>query len=151
MNLEQAFNTYYQELVYYGRKIIDNKPVVQDIVTDVFVALKNPQIDGLRFYLYRSVKNRCLNYLEHIKAKGTKDIESCVLSEEMAQIEFDFYKKMHEAVTQLKGAEKEVVDLLLQGKETAEVARILNKSIDNVRSIKRYAINRLRKTVLIVA
>lgn len=153
MNLEQAFNAYYKELVYFGNKMVANREAAEEIVADVFVALKNPEIDGIRFYLYKAVKNRCLNYLESIKSKKGKIVE---LSgdewvEATTMIEVDYLKAMHAAIRQLKGTEKQVIDLLIEGKPIPEVALALNKSVDNVRSIKRHAINRLRKDISIVA
>lgn len=149
MNLEQAFNTYYQELVWFGNKMVDNRQAAEEIVADVFVALKRPEMDGLRFYLYRAVKNRCINYLISIKNHiKTVEIREDEWAEGAAMIEVDYLKKMHEAVKRLKGAEKQVIDLLLQGKKTSEVALILSKSVENVRSIKRFAVNKLRKAIL---
>lgn len=148
MNLEQAFNTYYKELVFFGNKLIENKQAVEDIVVDVFVSLKNPEIDGIRFYLYRSVKNRCINYLIQLKSRRVREIRANDWIEATAIINVDYLKKMHDALLNLKGAEKEVIDLLMQGKNTVEVSEILNKSMPTIRSIKRHAIIKLRKAIL---
>lgn len=148
MNLEQAFNAYYKELVYFGNKMIVNREAAEEIVADVFVALKNPEIDGLRPYLYKAVKNRCLNYLESIKNKGKiVELNGDEWAEAAAIIEVDYLKKLEEAVKQLKRSEKQVIDLLISGKTTTEAAEILGKSVDNIRSIKRHAVDRLRKGV----
>lgn len=149
MNLEQAFNKYYKELVWFGRKMITNREAAQEIVADVFIALKTPEMEGLRFYLYRAVKNRCLNYLEHIKNKKTVELSGDEWVEAAAIIEVDYLKKMHEAIKRLKGTEKQVIDLLVCGKTTTEAAAILNKSVENIRSIKRHAIARLRKEIFL--
>lgn len=148
MNLEEAFNAYYQELVFFGKRMICDKQAVEDIVVDVFIALKNPGINGLRFYLYRSVKNRCINYLKYIKCHRFEEIQENAWLEETVKIEVDYLKKMHEAIQHLTIVEKEVVDLYLKGKDASEIAIILNKEHSTIRSIKRTAVNKLRKSIL---
>lgn len=148
MNLEQAFNTYYQELVWFGNKIVDNRQAAEEIVADVFVALQKPQMEGLRFYLYRAVKNRCINYLEWVKKRRTVELTGDEWVETTAMIHVDYLKKMHEAIQYLTPTEKEVVYLYIKGKEAKEIAGILKKEQATIRSIKRVAINKLRKMIL---
>lgn len=148
MNLEQAFNNYYKELVWFGNKLIDNRQAAEEIVSDVFVGLKKPEMDGLRFYLYRSVKNRCLNYLEWVKNRRTVELRGDEWVECATIIQVDILKKMHEAIQYLSRAERDVIDLYLIGKKTKEISEILNKEESNIRSIKRFAVNRLRKSLL---
>lgn len=148
MTLEQAFNEYYKELVYFANKLILNKQAAEDAVVDVFVGLKNPGMNGLRFYLYRSVKNRCINYLLYIKSHRTEDLTGDEWVEGRAIIEVDYLKKMHEAIQHLNKTEKDVIDLYLKGREANEIAYILNKKQATVRSIKRVAVKKLRKAIL---
>lgn len=154
MTLEEAFNAYYNELLWFGNKLVANKQAAEDIIVDVFVAVKDTEIDGLRFYLYRAVKNRCLNYLAYIKTHRTEELDGIneLQNDEWLEgsmmIRADYLKKMHEAIQHLTGTEKEVIDLYLKGKEAPEIASIINKRQDTVRSIKRVAINKLRKAIL---
>lgn len=72
INIESLFNKYYNELVAYANSILFDTSASEDIVQDVFLKLmekrtsiRNNDIS----YLYLSVKNACINFIQHNKVK----------------------------------------------------------------------------------
>lgn len=71
------FHYYYSGLCAFAEKITGNEETAEDIVQDLFVTLwiKNEQISistSLKNYLFTSVKNRSLDFLENEKRKQKK-------------------------------------------------------------------------------
>lgn len=64
------FNQYYSGLVVYANQFVNSTACSEDIVNDVFTSLweirqtLDPEI-YVKGYLFTSVRNRCLNHIEH--------------------------------------------------------------------------------------
>ena len=72
IDIEDIFINYYNELVAYANSILFDTAASEDIVQDVFLKLmeKKNQIHVKEIsYLYLSVKNSCVNHLQHKKVK----------------------------------------------------------------------------------
>lgn len=66
------YTKYFVMLRYFAEKFIDSD-TAQDLVQDVFINVwmnKDVTPDDIQSYLFRSVRNRCLNHLEHLKVKA---------------------------------------------------------------------------------
>jgi len=71
---KDVFDRYYVRLCYYAQTFVADFDVCKDIVQDVFVKLweaeigqfSNKEVDK---FLYRSVKNRCFDYLRKQKVR----------------------------------------------------------------------------------
>lgn len=66
------FNRYYSGLVVYANRFVNSTENAEDIVNDVFTSLweKRALITADFYpkgYLFTSVRNRCLNYIEHLR------------------------------------------------------------------------------------
>lgn len=90
--LEHAFKQLHAPLFFYASKFIDNQEVAKDLVQDAFLGVLNqsnasPEIGNLKAYLYRAVRNNCLNYLKN------KEIRSEYVQKELerAKCEIEFY------------------------------------------------------------
>ena len=71
-DFKKLYEDHYANLCRYGRKYIREMEKVEDIVHEVFINLwdKRTTIDTskpVKSYLYRSVGNRCLNYIRDHK------------------------------------------------------------------------------------
>ena len=83
--LEQEFRNLHAPLFFYARKFIQDNEVAKDLVQDAFLSLlsreqqkEKDEIDNLKSYLFRAVRNNCLNYLTHKKVENefhVKEIE----------------------------------------------------------------------------
>ena len=71
---EILFRTYYQRLCAYAVSFVSQNDVAEDIVTEVFLKLweKRETLninDSVSSYLFRAVKNACINFLTREKTK----------------------------------------------------------------------------------
>ena len=71
---EILFRTYYNRLCAYAASLVSRTDLAEDLVTDVFLKLweKRDSInitDSISSYLFRSVKNSCINYLERERSR----------------------------------------------------------------------------------
>jgi len=68
--LEDLFKRYYKPLRMYAFRFVNNKPISEDIVQDVFFELwsrresiRFEEVDSVKSYLFKSVYNRSMNIL----------------------------------------------------------------------------------------
>lgn len=78
--IKLIFDKYYEGLCLYAEGLIKNHQLAEEIVEDIFIHLwlnaKNSGINkSLRSYLFRSVHNNCLKYLDKLKTER-KSIET---------------------------------------------------------------------------
>jgi RNA polymerase sigma-70 factor, ECF subfamily len=71
---EMIFRTYYQPLCRYAYSFLDDKEEAEEVVQSTFITVweKRKSIDiqiSLKSYLYRMVRNACLNVIKHEKIK----------------------------------------------------------------------------------
>lgn len=69
------FNRYYSGLVVYAGHLLESNDNSADIVHDVFITLwekrKSLFIEtSIKSYLFTSVRNRCLNYISHLRVRS---------------------------------------------------------------------------------
>jgi RNA polymerase sigma-70 factor (ECF subfamily) len=98
---ETLFNLHFQFLCNYARQYVEDMDTAQEITQKVFIALweKREEIDlqkSVKAYLFRSVRNRCLNYL-----RDHKKYQSRLLDLDCGDFEFPF-EEDHFAVEDLK-------------------------------------------------
>jgi RNA polymerase sigma-70 factor (ECF subfamily) len=71
---EMIFRTYYQPLCRYACTFLNHKEQAEEVVQWAYIQLweKRQQLEiqsSLKSYLYRMVRNRCLNIIKHEKVK----------------------------------------------------------------------------------
>jgi RNA polymerase sigma factor (sigma-70 family) len=69
---ESLFRSSYVSLVRYAKVLIKDHDTAEEIVQDLFVRLWQDRLklkieSSLNGYLFRSVHNRCLHHIEHLK------------------------------------------------------------------------------------
>lgn len=68
------FNQYYSGLVVYANQFLNSTENSEDVVNDIFASLwemrqsLDPEL-YIKGYLFTSVRNRCLNYIEHLRVQ----------------------------------------------------------------------------------
>lgn len=155
---KQLFNDYYILLTAYANKYVNDPEEAREIVQDLFVHLfeiRNSLIiaTSLKSYLYRSVKNRCLNHIKNIQVQE-KNLENLMAEESPASIQED---KILE--TELEYRIFRIVSGLplkcqrifrmsrVEGKQNREIALILNLSIRTVETQISKALKILRNNL----
>jgi len=152
---ETLFHRYYSYLCLFAAKIIRNPIAAEEIVQDFFVRLweKREEISidsSVKNYFFRSIKNTCLNFIQHnkIKARHAEKILSEAennISSEDVYIEFDLAEKIEESIQALPEKRREIFRLSREeGLKYREIAEKLNISIKTVETQISLAIKTLR-------
>ena len=141
---EKAFRILYEKyapaLRYFAAKYVEEGEVIDDIVQDVFVCLWEKRVDfkteeTIKAFLYKAVKNSCLNTIRH---QGVKDrYAEVALHEEELESFWDHI------------LETELFELLLgvfnEGKKHEEIAEILQITVNTVKKHKNNANHYMRE------
>ncbi|MFI1772279.1 RNA polymerase sigma-70 factor [Thalassobellus citreus] len=148
------FDTYYIPLVLFANKIIKNEHSSEDIVQETLISFWQKKSlssvkTNLDSFLFRSVKNKTLNYLnskdrrqevfmsiteEHIKTKA-------LISEEAEE-----HIKLYKTIELLPQERRRVFELVyIEGHKYKEAADILGISINTVQTQLRRSLQFLRE------
>jgi RNA polymerase sigma-70 factor (family 1) len=152
---EALFRAYYPFLCRYASHLLKDSPAAEEIVQELFVKLwerrKDIIIDtSVKNYLYRAVKNHCLNFARHQKIKD--EFINISLSEQRFNQEEDFESqaelmlKIEESIASLPEKRREIFRLSRQeGLKYREIAERLNVSIKTVETQMGFALKTLRE------
>lgn len=137
---EQLFNEYYEELCHYALRFIHDNLDAEEVVQNSFVKLwdrraKAGEIKSIKAYLYRTVHNACLNFIEHQKVKQqyVSETENSLRNIELQAFEetynLDLGPEMTKAIESLPPKNQEVFKLrYFDGLRHKEIAQQLNIS-----------------------
>jgi RNA polymerase sigma-70 factor (ECF subfamily) len=152
---EILFRKYYGHLCSFATKIINDDLAAEEIVQDFFVKLWEKREllfieTSIKNYFFRSVKNLCLNFLQHNKTKLR--YAQIVISEVENQFtddnnypEPDLSVKIEESINSLPEKRREIFRLSRQnGLKYHEIALKLNISIKTVETQMSLALKTLR-------
>lgn len=151
---EQLFTCYYAHLCVFASKIIEDEIAAEEIVQDFFVKFweKRNQLSietSLKNYLFRSVKNLCLNFIKHNKVK-IQYAQHIIAETEKNNfrdnfIEVDLAKKIEESIQSLPTKRQEIFRMSREdGLKYREIAEQLQISIKTVEAQMGLAIKNLR-------
>lgn len=154
---ETIYNDYYRGLCVFAYSFLPDEDEAEEVVQSIILKLwehkeQLHEIDSLKSYLYRSVRNACLNQLKHKKIEEKyKDKAWASLKE----IEADFIdpyqnkelqEKIQDAINELPDRCKEVFELSrFEGKRNKEISEILDISVKAVEANITRALSSLRK------
>lgn len=148
-NIKILFDTYYKPLCNFAFGYIKVNDIAEDIVQDTFVNVwenqeKFTDTISSKVFLYRTVKNKCLNWLKHLEVRAEKlnnpsfnDFDNDFFEKEM--IKAETIRLIHEAVEKLPGNCKTIIELSLKGYKNEEIAQKLNLSINTIKTHKKNA------------
>jgi len=152
---ETLFHLYYGYLCQYAQKLVDDRGTAEEIVQDFFVGLWEKKEDlnvetSIKNYFFRSIKNRCLNHIQHQKTKN-KYAQKIIAEKENNYsaddvfVEIDLAQKIEESINSLPQKRREIFILSRQeGLKYHEIAKKLNISIKTVETHMSLAIKYLR-------
>jgi RNA polymerase sigma-70 factor (ECF subfamily) len=142
--LKEAFELLYAPLCLYAQKFVDKLDVAEDIVQEVFIAFwENKSYlnvkSKLGAYLYRTVKNRCLNYLRDNKMEFSEWLdeysEIYAYIEDIAEPHEEIMNKIQIAINQLpKGSRAIFTSIVIDGRSYKEAAQDHNISVNTIKS-----------------
>lgn len=164
-SFEIVFKTYYNRLCIYANSYIHDSEQTKLIVNDVFVRIWETRSElkietSLDGYLYKSVYNHCLNYLQREKKKWSlvsADLE-CVLSDDNESghpisddypmndlLLLELNQKLEKAIQTLPPQCREVFILnRMENLSNEEISLKLNLSVGTVKSQLFRALSKLR-------
>ncbi len=152
---EKLFHTYYGHLCLYAARILRNDDSAEEIVQVFFVNLweKRDQLSietSVNNYFFRSVKNLCLNNIQHNKtrlryAQSILSDPSYNLTEENNFVAIELAEKIEESIRSLPEKRQNIFRLSRQeGLKYREIAEKLNISIKTVETQMGLALKTLR-------
>lgn len=156
---ERAFQTlfkkYYSAMCSFARQFLFDSEMAEETVQEIFVKIweKREQLNietSVKHYLFRSVRNHCLNLLQHEKIKkqyASKILEAnhAEIDPEQYFIEVDLLKRIERSIDSLPPKRKEIFRLSReQGMKYKEIADTLNISIKTVEAQMGLALKHLR-------
>jgi RNA polymerase sigma-70 factor, ECF subfamily len=155
---EMVFREYYRPMTAYAFRFLGNLADSESIVQDVFLRLwqKRKEImitSSLQNYLFRSVKNHCINYIEHEKIKS--GYQNMVIRNEADRseyseffLEFGLKKKIEAAIALLPEKRQEIFRLAREdGLKYREIAERLEISVKTVETQMTLALRQLRESL----
>jgi len=147
--IKHLFDEYFHQLVFSAFNYVNDRGQAEEIVQDVFVKVwqnfdQLQTVKDLKAYLFKAVKNSCLNFLKHIKVRqkfiddtggGSSLVQK---SHEETIAEEETKKKVHQAVNKLPDTWKEAFMLSKYNKlkyhEIAEEMNISQKTVEKYMS-----------------
>lgn len=148
--LELLFAIYFPRLNDFACKVVRDDVISQDIVQEVFVKIweKRAEIEpiNLEAFLFRLVRNRCIDYIKHLKVINNRMQEIQISSkyEELYRIDFvgdepyvlieqELKQKIEKTIDSLPERCREVFILSrMNGLKNKEIAEKLDINIKNV-------------------
>lgn len=161
--LELLFSIYFPRLNDFARNVVKDDVISQDIVQDVFVKVWEKRADiesiNLEGFLFRLVRNRCIDYIKHLKVVNNRMQEIQISSkyEELYRIDFignepyvlieqELKLKIEKTIHSLPERCREVFILSrMNGLKNKEIAENLNINIKNVERHLSRAMQSFRK------
>lgn len=158
----EFFNDMKTRLLFLTKGILRDKTEASSIVTEAFAKLwKLKEHQGTRndmealllticrrmaydwnAYEYKGGKARSLEMLtDNMEALVAATFEDNAAVNEIYLA--NLVGELHKAVEQLSGRSRDIMKLFLDGSTTSEIAETLNISIDNVRMVKKRAMDKL--------
>ncbi len=139
----------------FARQFLFDSEMAEETVQEIFVKIweKREQLNietSVKHYLFRSVRNHCLNLLQHEKIKkqyASKILEAnhAEIDPEQYFIEVDLLKRIERSIDSLPPKRKEIFRLSReQGMKYKEIADTLNISIKTVEAQMGLALKHLR-------
>lgn len=150
MNFSDLYLTYYSKLVRFAKEFVQHEEDAENITQDVFTDLWEKRdfithIENMNAYLFRLVRNRCLDYLRH-KVFEQRYMESLQLScEEEAVEDHDTEILIRAAINSLPQRYRDIFLLSrVEGLKYREISEHLGISVNTVECQMGIALKKLR-------
>lgn len=149
------FYNYYSDLVYYAVSIIHDTSLAEDLVQDFFVDFwtnkrYNSVKTNLSSFLFRSIRNNCLNYIRDVECKN-KHLSDYTIEDNVVESSIEEAEQkeiLYKAINQLPDKCKQIfIKCCVHEYKYQEVAEDLDISINTVRTQMSRAFKSLRKSL----
>jgi RNA polymerase sigma-70 factor (ECF subfamily) len=158
-SFEDLYKQYFQALINYGFRITKNENLIEDAVQELFISIWNnrtnlSEVNEVKFYLFRSLKNRILRQLEKDVFDKSEDVDVYLdflisISEEQKKIDSEQFdanlETLQRAIAHLPIRQQEVINLKYFHDFTLdEIAKLMDVNKQSVSNLlfRSYAILR---------
>ena len=158
-SFEDLYNQYFQALINYGFRITKNENLIEDAVQELFISIWNnrtnlSEVNEVKFYLFRSLKNKILRQLEKDIFDKSEDVDVYLdllisISEEQKKINSEQLNTnldtLQRAIAHLPLRQQEVINLKYYHDFTLdEIAKLMDVNKQSVSNLlfRSYAILR---------
>jgi RNA polymerase sigma-70 factor (ECF subfamily) len=158
-SFEDLYKQYFQALINYGFRITKNENLIEDAVQELFISIWNnrtnlSEVNEVKFYLFRSLKNRILRQLEKDVFDKSEDVDVYLdflisISEEQKKIDSEQFdanlETLQRAIAHLPIRQQEVINLKYYHDFTLdEIAKLMDVNKQSVSNLlfRSYAILR---------
>lgn len=151
---EQIYKEYFKPMFLYALSFLTTEEDAEDVVQEIFTNLwqaghfQDIHAPSLKTYLFRSVKNACLNRLKKkdILSERLEAIHEEVMEEEAQRLNEDLIREIEAEIEQLPTQTREVIrGVYFQNLKYQEIAERLGVSLNTVKSLQRYGMQHLRE------
>ena len=147
------FQRYYKPLVLFSGSMLDDCSFPEDIVQEVFYqfiknnAYRRLTPEALSTYLFRSVKNACLNKIRDQKEFAQAELlKYDAVEEEATTISLELIEAIRQAIERLPQKTRMVViSIVVEGKKYKETAEELGVSVNTVKTLLSGGLKQLRQ------
>jgi RNA polymerase sigma-70 factor, ECF subfamily len=156
--LKKLFDQYFGHLVIFANRIVESRPLAEDIVQEVFLKLwENGRLKtSTPLFLFNCVKNAAINYqkkagIKYISLPEERQIAATPENEDIFEEKerMEKLEQLYQAIEKLPPQSREVLKLVyLQKQKYAEVALQMEISLNTVRSHMYSAMKLLRQHLL---
>ena len=106
------FNRHYSGLVVYATHLLESDEHSADIVHDIFMSLWEKRASlfietSIKSYLFTSVRNRCLNYISHLRVRSEYQESILRTGDIEGPLTWEYYDEM-ELTTMIDNAIKKL-------------------------------------------
>ena len=147
---ENLYKQYFQPLISYGFRITPNENLIEDAIQEVFISLWNnrthlSEVNEVKFYLFRSLKNRIVRQLERDIFDKSEDIDTYLdflisISDEQKKIDSEQSETdldtLQRAISHLPIRQQEVINLKYYHDFTLdEIAKLMDVNKQSVSNL----------------
>ncbi|RZT92312.1 RNA polymerase sigma-70 factor (ECF subfamily) [Ancylomarina subtilis] len=143
---KKIYERYFDALYLFGMKYVSTQDVMEDILQEIFIKAWEKRAFffhelALKAFLYKSVKNACLNHIEHqsVKKKFELRQDSNSYDENIFYrniVEEEVNRHIAEAVKELPASARIIYLLSLKGVKNKDIAEDLEISVNTVKTQK---------------
>jgi RNA polymerase sigma-70 factor (ECF subfamily) len=150
------FQKYYSAMCHFARQFLNDSEMAEETVQELFVRIweKRSTLNietSVKHYFFRSVRNQCLNQIQHQKirqqyANVVKESSYQKIDPEQCYIEVNLMERIEKSIQSLPAKRQEIFRLSReQGLKYKEIAEELNISIKTVEAQMGLALKYLRE------
>lgn len=157
-SLGLLFETHYQELFYYGIKIVPMPELVKDSIQDLFADVwerrkKMTEVGNFKAYLIISLRRELIRRINKVRKESAGDLlntlqftfsaEDFLISDEENR---KYSRLLSGSMQELTERQREVILLrFFHGLEFPDIAGVLDMNIQSVRNLLFRALDKIRK------